>query len=87
MSSEVKKLMDMARQVMNQANHDYEQAVSAADIELSKAKTKSSTLLEAAQSICDHSYTTTAHWTEDGAFPNEPRSRVDCAICNKKGVM
>ncbi|CAM0017502.1 hypothetical protein VPHD181_0036 [Vibrio phage D181] len=87
MSNEAKKLMDIARQTSSQALKDYEEEVDALEEKLTKARNKAETLLEAAQAVCDHAYTTTVNWTEDGAFPNEPHSRMDCAICNKKGVM
>lgn len=87
MSHEAKKLMDMARQTSNQALREYEQGLVELKDKLDAANSKANTLLEAAQAICDHSYTTTVNWTEDGAFPNEPHSRMDCAICNKQGVM
>lgn len=85
--SEAKKLMDMARQTENQANREYNETIEKAEEAHKKAMFKVNTLVEAAQAVCGHEYVRTERWTEDGAFPNEPRSRVDCSICNKQGVM
>lgn len=85
--SSVKKLMDMVREKLVQGQRDHEQSIIDASLAYEQVRNEAQVLRDAAQKICSHEYVTTVNWTEDGAFPNEPHSRIDCTLCGKEGVM
>ena len=82
----VQHILEMSRSAAAEGLTIYNEGLVKLKSDVDTANTKSATLLKAAQDICGHEYICTEHWTEDGAFANEPRSRNDCSICGKKGV-
>ena len=79
-------IMCEAREVINVANRTYKDALDSAKIIRDEALRESEVLVNLAQKHCGHEYVERYDWTEDGAFPNEPRSRMDCTVCGKEGV-
>ena len=79
-------LMEKARDTELQAERTYAEKTRKLKESLELAKLEAQTFVKAAQAICGHEYVRTERWTEDGAYPNEPRSRVDCTICGMENV-
>lgn len=85
--SQVQQFLSTATRIEREADDEYLAAVKTAQDKRTLRMAEVAGIRAAAQEICGHEYVTTVNWTEDGAFPNEPRSRIDCSICNKQGVM
>lgn len=84
--SNIEQLLDMAAAIARNALEDHIAGMSKLHAELKEAKSRADTLTNAARSLCTHPSRHEVTWTEDGAYPNEPRSRHDCNICKAENV-
>lgn len=83
MEEAVRALMEQSRGMVFDADLSFSLRTSKSE-ELHRQELRDADIVKlAAQRMCPHKDYRVERWTEDGAYPNEPRSRKVCDLCDK----